>query len=110
MPSSSSSFSESSSSSSESSRWKDSPVIIARAECFETDQHVHLEERNPYYIAREMAVWCIARDSLKLKITINGIRVHFPKGSIGVDEVEDYIFATIHNEQHFLTQGDFEWK
>ncbi len=100
------SISGTSSSSSSSTEWKDHPVIVARAECFETNTYQHVEEKNPYEVAIAMSSWVVAKDINKIKITVNGVQV--PIYDQDASKVYDDVLRTIENESHFLTKGDFE--
>ena len=101
------SLSKSSSSSSSSSKdWSGHPVIIGRAECFKSDRHTHIEDRNPFIIADHIASFAWGRNNVNLKITINDIGIPMNDGNL--DNLRDDILSTIENESHYFKKGDFE--
>lgn len=103
----STSVSESSSSSSSSSKdWSFHSIIIGRAECFKSNNHTHIESRNPHEVVSHLASFAWGRNNINLKITVNDIPVPMRSGNL--DFLREDILQTIKNEKHFLTKGDFE--
>jgi hypothetical protein len=102
------SCSQSSSSSSSSSKdWSGYPIIIGRGECFNSNRHIHIEDRNPDIIAHDLSAFAWGRNNINIKITVNNIEIPMRSGNL--DNLREDIIATIENEKHhFFKKGDFE--
>lgn len=98
---------QSKSSSSCSPSFENSPVIVARVECFKTNTYHHIEDKNPHLVITEILsfIYRGERDMENIKITVNDIKVPISlndKLSIG-----SLILETIENEKYFLKESDF---